>query len=589
MNATNYDVWVNGIQALVDSNGNWEADSVPLSDDGGSALVDVGVYLAGSDPTNTPPSGNQDWPQALPPIVRGSSFVYAENSAFSDPYPCSGSSHAIHGYWELSTGGRFLEQDWYGASPEEDSETTWSPGTFPIAVWQNISGHDSSSISGAIPDCNWGTHADMRSVNGQTVVALVAGGPAVAGEMQLVRLTFTASGYTGSLLDSDGPQIGVAGEVPLLASTFESPQVTITPTATNEYVGEANTEVPKGSTNAIEFLVQGTSSYSATIHAEAVQLRILDEETGADWTDTTNSVMVGQRVGLRCAVMSTNIQITNITWEIPSYAVSNYVASSNSAVLYTNLALTSQTNVFYWVDGGTNRVKCTANIGKSVVSATATFNVIRPPVDFSLTAVGTMGADTNYLPGGFSDFATIPAIHLGYRSSGYEGVVFTYTNADLTGFSGLYYQFFFVQVGSTHGRQCVSNTETRCHWTSAGLDTAFPYPSGVLDGYFLKLTSGQVSDSPYMQLFSDATNGFRSDTFDMYLMFQADGESIPVPMKKVSWTWSGTATQTNGSWILLDPQYPVNGTGTNTFEFPLWTTNIASATWKTNSSACICP
>jgi hypothetical protein len=49
-----YSVWVNGVQATVDSGGNWHADNVPVNS-GGTASFDVQAYAPGqSPPTNSP-------------------------------------------------------------------------------------------------------------------------------------------------------------------------------------------------------------------------------------------------------------------------------------------------------------------------------------------------------------------------------------------------------------------------------------------------------------------------------------------------------------------------------------------------------
>ena len=69
----------------------------------------------------------------------------------------------------------------------------------------------------------------------------------------------------------------------------------------------------------------------ADAQAEKVNLRILDAvNTTVDYTDKTNTVIVGQKISLLCQLSLTNATPTNFQWTIPGYAISNYVADVNS-------------------------------------------------------------------------------------------------------------------------------------------------------------------------------------------------------------------------------------------------------------------
>ncbi|HEY8186312.1 MAG TPA: hypothetical protein VIF64_09600 [Pyrinomonadaceae bacterium] len=73
-----------------------------------------------------------------------------------------------------------------------------------------------------------------------------------------------------------------------------------------------------------------------------------------------------------------------------------------------------------------------------------------------------------------------------------------------------------------------------------GLDADYPYQ---------RKTGQYVSDAPFNPLPSTYTNSTRNFAATMYLMWQSNtSNSIPVPMGSVSWGFSGSTTQTSGTW-----------------------------------------
>ncbi len=206
--------------------------------------------------------------------------------------------------------------------------------------------------------------------------------------------------------------------------------------------------------------------------------------------------------------------------------------------------------------------------------------MIRPSAGFQLFRRGIIAADSNYLG------ATGPCLHFGNIVSSYEGIVFQFYNVDLKAYAGPY-RLFFVQLGNTHGRQCVGTNETRCRWSGYGLDGASPY----LNLYFGNSPTGESSDSPFMELHGDATSAYRGNSFDVWLMFEAsltDLNSIPVPLSRASWSWNSSAVKTNDNWVLTNPVYPANQIGTSTLIFPQWQINIHDTLWLTNAANCVC-
>jgi hypothetical protein len=317
---------------------------------------------------------------------------------------------------------------------------------------------------------------------------------------------------------------------------------------------------------------------------------------GRDVKDATSTVIVGQSIGLACLLVDTNGNdgpVSSYQWVVPGYAVAGYNPTINSATVNSNIVITNASVGFYWVAGGTKQVSCTITVAGKQYSASTTFNVSRPTADFTLTVGGAIGADNNYFLPNLGEWATTPYLHFGNCVSGSEGIAFTFTNANLNGFTSFLYRFFFVQVGITQSRQCLGTNETHCRWSTNGLDTDYPYRDrSSLSGYYINQLYGVASDSPAMQLHQDATEACRGDTFDVYLMFDpgvGGAGTIPVPLKKATWNWSGSAAKTNSSWTLVNPVYPSNVTGSDSLIFPQWTNNIANTPWTTNSSNCLCP
>ena len=583
---TGQDIWVNGIQAMVNLDGTWEADDVPMHNDAGSGSFAINVYPPGSDPNSTPPTSTQAAIVTTPPVLRPASYLNV-GSFYNFSTCCDEtnvSSDTLRQTWAAGLGGWSFEMD-----NNDYSFTNWPGDYLPVAVWQNGFYYSSYASFGHIIDC-----CDKERIrqNDRQVIStplqLVGGGPAQQGEQQLVLLTISAATYSNPY----DFRSGLPGDIPVLTSAVRIDGQTLVTTSTNVHVGQTLITVPYGSTKNLSVSVAGVGQSSVTGQVEAVQFKIVDGVTELDLPET-NTVIVGQQINLTCKFSKTNLPLTDFQWTIPSYAISNYVADANAATVYTNFPTTQSNVVFYWVDGGYKQVECLAMVNGQRIVAKQIFNVIRPTVDFSLTVRGVIGADTNYLVPGIYEWATTPYLHFGNASSGTEGVAFSFTNVNLNGFTGSFYQIFFVQVGQTESRQCVGTNETRCRWSSYGLDTSYPYqaPSSS-GGFFINELFGETSDSPGIELNQDATEAHRGDTFDIYLMFEpgiGTPDSKPVPLKKASWSWSGGATATNSSWVLTSSNYPPSVSGADVFDYPQWTTNIANTLWTTNSSNCQCP
>jgi len=96
-------------------------------------------------------------------------------------------------------------------------------------------------------------------------------------------------------------------------------------------------------------------------------------------------------------------------------------------------------------------------------------------------------------------------------------------------------------------------------------------------------TTVQAVDSPFLSLGApgEIAKGWKDDSFSMYIMFTPTGGGIPVPIKKVDWSWGASGVLTNGGWRLLSSTSSV-GTVADSTAHPTWSNNIAPPKFTTN-------
>lgn len=107
----------------------------------------------------------------------------------------------------------------------------------------------------------------------------------------------------------------------------------------------------------------------------------------------------------------TNFVLTNFSWAVPGYAISNYAVArdASSAMVVTNFPTNNASAIFYWVDGASNRVvQVSATINGKTVTGQATFNILKPSADLLAFPGHGVTVDDNYtyLPGTVLHFGT---------------------------------------------------------------------------------------------------------------------------------------------------------------------------------------
>ena len=240
---TNYTLWVNGVQATRDGQGNWEADSVPLGP-GGTAVVEARAIPNSDNNGNgtgtTPPSdgtpGNPTAGDSIaaqvqtdqPTMVYLQSCDSQENSSTTDCNNCDPNcpgtltdSFESQTCWDVMAGGTATE--YYTAdlaSPCSDYPICWykyvytySPTAPGVCVYTDSFGDDETNSVGPpllgteewseTDHFEWNINSDKCSESGETdynlhtatTVRLQTGGKGVAGRQNLVEIDVGATAY----------------------------------------------------------------------------------------------------------------------------------------------------------------------------------------------------------------------------------------------------------------------------------------------------------------------------------------------------------------------------------------------------------
>lgn len=303
----------------------------------------------------------------------------------------------------------------------------------------------------------------------------------------------------------------------------------------------------------------GCLSNSYQITSPSTTLNVFDFRIlrdGTDITGTTTNVVVGEKVNLSLQFLPSSISVSNIQWTVPGTAVANYVAgnSAGTVTALSNSNLQSSSLTFYWgnaangravsVSGKVTGTAYTGTVDGVTFSRGATFNVTAPSPATPTVSLPTGGhLNINTLTDCSSNLSA-PNMVFGNISgpncstgfySGQAGIISSPPTTSTPPGS-----FFFVQLITgdtvTYSRTGVTLTCTATN----GLDRDYPYE---------RRTGQSVEDAPTTPLPSTYTTASRNFAATMYLMWQSNTQgSIPAPMGSVDWSFSGSTTQSNGTW-----------------------------------------
>jgi hypothetical protein len=127
----------------------------------------------------------------------------------------------------------------------------------------------------------------------------------------------------------------------------------------------------------------------------------------------------------------------------------------------------------------------------------------------------------------------------------------------------------WVQLITANPESIIENGVTHTHEiTGVVLDSDYPY------GF---TTYPLTADAPAITL-SDSNETAASDAqvAKIWLMFRPWG-GRPVPLRTVTWSFSGAATNSGSAWILTNTNWTVNPADADAATvFPVWTNNVAN-------------
>lgn len=611
-----HDVYVNSVKATVSGNLTWSANNVPVLDNQGSGQLTVNIYPPNSDISVTPPLTSQRVLIAMQPMVQAVSYQEKFTALDSRTLLWSATDFydtKLARQWTNGMGGASLLAEvnsggwghnnytinlfWPVYWPDGAflPGTFWSPsysepyGDYAPSTWANATLQASGAVPlyEPIPYYFIGTAQRQLTRKAVTEVQLVAGGPAVAGQFQLIRLLVSAAGYSDNGLAPfagfydlyRGTGFEEPGTVPVPATAIQVLGQVVMPTATNAYVGEKYVLIPAGAVHDLPVSVMGTNSgnYSFKIQRPEDGLRIYDASSGQDLTDQTNTVIVGQQMNLICTTVTTNGPLlNNFRWIVPGFAISNYVVATDasSAMVVTNFPTNNATAKFYWVGGASNRiVQCSVAVQGKTVSAKAVFNVLRPTINFIGSIDDKVALNTNYAGSGGDLYLHFGgSVNNGVTNWGINCIA---TNSNLQGYdTNSNAGFWAVQIvvsdnlsgikndGSSHTNAPITNALDNDNYPTKNLG------AGKGSAFFDAPSIGGFPTN-YVQL-------SKSESFRTVLMFVPDEpDMIPIPMREINWNWSAVITYTNNQWSLTSSNSAITVNNLDMLRFPIWT-NVAT-------------
>jgi hypothetical protein len=580
ISGTGQDVWVNGVQATV-SNGVWWADNMPITHDKTTTLQ-VKSFPTGSNPDTTPSSAETHLIQDAPPVVEVNGYDKTSTLTQFDTvipgYQYRETVTTTRIAWMDDTGGAYHKNirktdqvGWfppYQYNPVSDCTTS---ANLPTALWDGgepLVATDSCSGSTTVTVSLQAEHVMIASVNSSTradaQTALKTNGKDLPGNIKTYLVnTLILDKFNNPIAPSS---VFVQGKP--LAPSMDDPNI-----------GQHLAQAPAGATLGNTPQVPGSAEHKWSSTSEGLKLKIFLGASTNDIAGKTNTVIVGQKIELRCELSHTNLAITNYQWTIPGFAISNYIPSVNSGIVYSNFPTGNSNVAFFWVDGGSNRqLQCSLIVGGQKLSARAVFNIAMPNVQMTAEVLGTIGADTNHFYNVIngSSFTWLRFGGAVQGTNAIPGIRFSFS-PDMSG------GYAFIQIGNSAGNIAALNG-TNYFFNDTGVDNGidtndFRYPLGEgASGWYI------TDDSPASYLANIYTNVTRHDSFTMYLMFEADiaAEKILVPLKKVNWSWSATAVLTNNplnQWLVTSANLPSGLSVLNATQCPTWTNSLTPGQW----------
>jgi hypothetical protein len=263
-------------------------------------------------------------------------------------------------------------------------------------------------------------------------------------------------------------------------------------------------------------------------------------------------------------------------WSIQGKAVAGYQHDSvgkviNFADLSPNPTTTSEVH-FYWLDGGPpggsakTWVSCSGNFEGVPFSVSTAFAVWTPGTQLFTATVNPNGPRIEPTPTGISIVRLDDPAHPGVAFV--AGVTLPAVGAG---------SIQFAQVTHIIGWKNMTDGVHEYALYSKSLDGGMPMGGAKTQQNGGRLVSMPLSDNPFFNLLGVSTIGF-SQASDTYLMYQPDGDGIPVPLQVAHWNWYAFAHRKADGTYSLDGHDAKASAATDTSDEPTWVGTVENGT-----------
>ncbi len=344
------------------------------------------------------------------------------------------------------------------------------------------------------------------------------------------------------------------------------------------------------------FTQQGWLTELLTVIDPSLQIYDMDksEALPEDAQDQLGSVVGGQ-MNLKAQTIDGS-QISNVVWTIGGNPILDYQLSSPnpSPQPLTNLAVNPI--AYYWVQGSnSNTVSVTATITKNGTQKQHTISgyyFVATPSPYETDA-----ALTSVQVGQYISNDPFPQLSFGTQMNlpSSAGILYTSDMMIPGGDAGYVAITQLIQSSTTVVPDPKASgtpppvASTGGQWWDDGCSLLTLSPNGSVDQniYFFNQAFFQTIDAPAQPLSPNALSYTINDSFRGYYMFKmAPGQSDPnndypktiwVSLGRLDWSYTGTATKTNGTWSLTSYKNPLSYiAATSPSELPTWSSTLYS-------------
>ena len=306
----------------------------------------------------------------------------------------------------------------------------------------------------------------------------------------------------------------------------------------------------------------GCSSKSLKVIVGAPYINIVDSSGNAvSGANGNNVAIVGQHINLTAQTGGSCCVFSNFQWGVPGYAIASF--NPFTGVLVTDFPLTNSSVSFYWVDGGTKTVSCSAVCGGIACTTNVTISVTRP------TASMFTNNTPEWVAHGMSPWRICIAFgdNPGVNDMAYSVLV----NSPIPGWAETIQIIDGYSLNSEIMAAFALDTQVPYNNTPYIVSfTDLSYPEKAL----LPFDDGPAYGWPYIHASINAL-------FKDYVMYcpkiygtkfaPLGGDTIFVPLGKIDWTINGNAYYSGLFSITIDPKEHTGPNGPDgSTDFPSW-------------------